>query len=401
MAATTRTDAQELDAADPLAEFRDLFLVDDDLVAYLDGNSLGRAPRSTLKRLQSLYAEQWGGRLIRGWTEGWVDLPEQVGDRLGSAVLGAAPGQVVVADSTSVNLYKALHAATGLRPGRREVIVDDTNFPTDRYLVQSVAAQLGLTVRWIRPDPVQGPATEDLTAALGSDTAWVLLSHVDYRSSAVADLPGLTALAHEAGALAVWDLSHSAGCLDVRLDAAGADLAVACTYKYLNAGPGAPAFLYLAERHLEQVRQPLEGWFGAADVFAMAEEYEPAPSIRRMLTGTPYVPGLVAVDEGVGLVEQAGIGRIAAKARALTSFAVELIEDYGLELASPRQAPARGGHVTVRVPDAEAVTTRLIERGVVPDFRNPDLVRLGMSPLTTSYTEVWDGMAVLAEEMRD
>jgi kynureninase len=396
----TRTDAQELDAVDPLAAYRELFLVDDDLVAYLDGNSLGRAPRSTLQRLQGLYAEQWGGRLIRGWTEGWVDLPEQVGGRLGSAVLGAAPGQVVIADSTSVNLYKALHAATGLRPGRHEVVVDDTNFPTDRYLVQSVAASRGLTVRWIHPDPLHGPAAEDLAEVLGDDTAWVLLSHVDYRSGAIADLPRLSALTHDAGALAVWDLSHSAGCLDVQLDAAGADFAVGCTYKYLNAGPGAPAFLYVARRHHERARQPLEGWFGAADVFAMAAEFEPAAGIRRMLTGTPYVPGLVAVDEGVSLVEQAGIGVIAAKARALTSFAVELIEGYGIELASPREASARGGHVTVRVPDAEAVTVRLISRGVVPDFRNPDLVRLGMSPLTTSFAEVWDGLAVLVQETK-
>ena len=396
----TRRDAQELDAVDPLAAYRELFLVDDDLVAYLDGNSLGRAPRSTLQRLQGLYAEQWGGRLIRGWTEGWVDLPEQVGGRLGSAVLGAAPGQVVIADSTSVNLYKVLHAATGLRPGRHEVVVDDTNFPTDRYLVQSVAASRGLTVRWIHPDPLSGPVADDLAGVLGDDTAWVLLSHVDYRSGAVADLPRLSALTHDAGALSVWDLSHSAGCLDVQLDAAGADFAVGCTYKYLNAGPGAPAFLYVAHRHLDRARQPLEGWFGAADVFAMAAEFEPAAGVRRMLTGTPYVPGLVAVDEGVSLVEKAGIGVIAEKARALTSFAVELVEDHGIELASPREASARGGHVTVRVPDAEAVTARMVDRGVVPDFRNPDLVRLGMSPLTTSFTEVWDGLAVLAEETK-
>ena len=396
----TRTNAEMLDATDPLAAFRQRFLIDDDLVAYLDGNSLGRAPRSTLQRLQSLYAEQWGGRLIRGWTEGWVDLAEQVGDRLGAAVLGAAKGQVVVADSTSVNLYKALHTATGLRPGRSEVVVDDTNFPTDRYLVQSVAAQLGLTVRWIRPDPLRGPVADDLTGVLGPGTAWVLLSHVDYRSGAAADLPGLTELVHGVGALAVWDLSHSAGCLDVQLDAAGVDLAVACTYKYLNAGPGAPAFLYVADRHVARARQPLEGWFGAADVFAMAAEYEPAAGIRRMLTGTPYVPGLVAVDEGVALLEEAGISRIAAKARSITAFAAELLVAHGLELASPGDATARGGHVTVRVPDAEEVTTRLIGRGVVPDFRNPDLIRLGMSPLTTSYAEVWDGLAVLAEEIR-
>ena len=396
--APSRTDALERDAHDPLAEYRQRFLVDDDLVAYLDGNSLGRAPKATLERLEWLYTEQWGGRLIRGWTEGWVDLPEQVGDRLGAAALGAAAGQTVIADSTSVNLYKALHVATGLRPGRREVVVDDTNFPTDRYLVQSVAAERGLTVRWISPDPVSGPDATDVAAVLGADTAWVLLSHVDYRSGAVADLSGLSALVHDAGALAVWDLSHSVGCLDVQLDAASADLAVGCTYKYLNAGPGAPALLYVAQRHLDAASQPLQGWFGAADVFAMAERYEPAAGIRRMLTGTPYVPGLVTVDEGVALLADAGIGRVAAKARALTSFAVDLIEGYGLELASPREASARGGHVTVRVPDAEAVTARLIDRGVVPDFRNPDLLRLGMSPLTTSYIEVWEGLAVLAEE---
>jgi len=395
----SRDDALERDAADPLAGFRDQFLLDEQVVAYLDGNSLGRAPKATVERLERLYREQWAGRLIRGWTEGWTDLPTQVGDRLGDAVLGAAPGQVVVADSTSVNLYKALHAATGLRPDRREVAVDDTNFPTDRYLVESVALERGLTVAWISPDPATGATEDDLAAVLGADTALVLLSHVDYRSGYVADLPGLTAQIHDAGALAVWDLSHSAGCVPVGLDAAEADFAVGCTYKYLNAGPGAPAFVYVADRHLDHVRQPLEGWFAAADVFAMAGEFAPAPGIRRMLTGTPNVPGVVAVDEGVALVAEAGIDRIADKARQVTSYAVHLLDGHGIEVASPRAADLRGGHVTVRVPDAEAVTARLVARGVVPDFRNPDLVRLGMSPLTTTYAEVWDGITALAEEV--
>jgi kynureninase len=250
---------EDLDAADPLASFRDRFVIDDDLVAYLDGNSLGRLPVATLERLTTFLREEWGGRLIRGWTDSWVDLPVTVGDELGGTLLGAAAGQTVIADSTSVCIYKLLHAAAGLRADRDEIVIDATNFPTDRYLVEAVAEARGLTVRWLEPDLVENVTTDVLAAALGERTAVVLLSHVDYRSGTLLDLPAITAAVHAAGAVVIWDLCHSAGVVPVDLDAAEVDFAVGCTYKYVNAGPGAPAFAYVAARHLARARQPIAG----------------------------------------------------------------------------------------------------------------------------------------------
>jgi len=386
-----------LDAADRLAAFRDRFVIDDDLVAYLDGNSLGRVPQATVERLAAFVREEWGNRLIRGWEESWVDLPITVGDELGDALLGAAHGQTVIADSTSVNLYKLLHAAIGLRPGRDEIVIDATNFPTDRYLVESVAAARGLTVRWLRPDLVANVTVDALTDVLGERTAVVVLSHVDYRSGTLVDLPAVTQLVHQHGAVIVWDLCHSAGVLPIALDTAEVDFAVGCTYKYVNSGPGAPAFLYVAERHLTAVTQPIAGWWSALDLFAMSETYEVAPTIRRMLSGTPSVSGIVAVQEGVRLIAEAGTDAIRAKSEALTAYAIELLDDVGLELVTPRDAELRGSHVTVRHPEARRITDTMIERGGVPDFREPDLIRLGLSPLSTSFAEVEAGIRVLRD----
>ena len=399
MTAPTLADVASLDAADELAGFRDRFVIGsgaDDPVAYLDGNSLGRLPKATVERLRHLVEHEWGSRLIRGWDEGWVPLPEQVGDLIGSAALGAARGQVVVADSTSVNIAKVLHAAAGLRPGRGALVAADGDFPTDRYLVDAVATQRGLRVRW-----VDGPAS--VAAVLDDDVAALLLSHVDYRTAEIADLAGLTRLVHDVGALAVWDLSHSAGSVPLALDVDGVDLAVGCTYKYLNGGPGAPAYIYAARRHHDDLTQPVPGWFGADDVFAMGPAYEPAPGIRRMLSGTPAVLGIAAVEEGVRLVAEAGIDRIRAKAVALTETLVALADGwlapYGAEVASPRDPARRGAHVVLRHPDARRLDDELAERGVVGDFRNPDLWRLGLSPLTTSFTEVWHAMDAAREWM--
>jgi kynureninase len=386
-----------LDSADPLASFRDRFVIDDDLVAYLDGNSLGRLPKATLDRLASFVREEWGGRLIRGWEDGWVDLPVTVGDELGTALLGAAPGQTVIADSTSVCIYKLLHAAAAIRPDRDEIVVDATNFPTDRYLVESVAAARGLTVRWLEPDLVENVTADVLAGALTERTAAVLLSHVDYRSGTLLDLPALTDVVHAAGAVVVWDLCHSAGVVPIELDAAGVDFAVGCTYKYLNAGPGAPAFVYVGARHLTAAEQPIAGWWSAADLFAMADTYAASPTIRRMLSGTPPVAGILAVREGVRLVAEAGIDAIRLKSEVLTAYAIELLDTRGHEIVTPRDPALRGGHVTVRHRDARDVTRRLIERGVVPDFREPDLIRLGLSPLTTSFAEVAAAIRVLDE----
>ncbi|MDQ3734017.1 MAG: kynureninase [Actinomycetota bacterium] len=395
------TDAHRRDAADPLAEFRERFAVGADPVAYLDGNSLGRPPKATIARLHEVLDAEWAGRLIMSWPERWVALPVQVGDQLAETILGAGAGQTVIADSTTVNLFKALHAACRLRPERDEIVIDESNFPTDRYLVEGIAADRGLTIRWLSPAAEAGVTVTELAEALGPRTAVVLLSHVDYRSGYLADLPGITAAVHDAGAVVVWDLCHSAGVIPMSLDAAEVDFAVGCTYKYLNAGPGAPAFVYVAARHLPQVEQPITGWFGAADVFAMAARYEPASDIRRMLSGTPSVLGIVAVQEGVRLIGEAGLDRIRAKAVELTEYAIALADrrlaPKGATVASPRNAAERGGHVTIRCAAAENVTERLVAAGVVPDFRNPDLIRLGLSPLTTSYQEVWTALDIFAD----
>ncbi len=394
-------DAQRRDAEDPLRAFRGRFAIGPDPIAYLDGNSLGRPPKATLARLRGVLDDEWAGRLIRSWNERWVALPVQVGDELAETVLGSAWGQTVIADSTTVLLYKALHAACRLRPDRTEIVVDESNFPTDRYLVESVAADRGLAVCWLTADPEAGVSMTELAEVLGQDTAVVLLSHVDYRSGYLTDLPGITAAIHDVGAVVVWDLCHSAGVIPMSLDAADVDFAVGCTYKYLNSGPGGPAFLYVATRHLSRVEQPITGWFGAADVFAMAPRYEAAPDIRRMLSGTPSVLGIVAVQEGVRLIAEAGLDRIRAKAIDLTEYAIALADrrlaPLGAAVASPRNPAERGGHVTIRCADAERVTERLIAAGVVPDFRNPDLIRLGLSPLTTSYEEVWTAVDIFAD----
>jgi len=392
-----RDRAAALDAADPLAAFRDRFLPSDDVVAYFDGNSLGRPPRATAERLAAFVTEEWGGRLIRGWDDGWVELPATVGDEVASIVLGAAPGQTVVADSTSVNLFKVLHAACDLRPDRDEIVVDTTNFPTDRYLVEGVAAQRGMRVRWLEPDLVEHVTTDNLAEVLGERTAVVSLSHVDYRSAAILDVAGITEQVHAAGGLVVWDLCHSAGVLPISLDSDDVDFAVGCTYKYLDAGPGAPAFLYVAARHLADVSQPIPGWWSAVDLFAMADTYTAAPDIRRMLSGTPNVMGIVAAREGVRLVGEAGIDAIRAKSVALTDFLLELVDRLDVTVLSPRDSARRGSHVTIQVPDAGDAAKRLGERGVIPDVRRPDLLRLGLSPLSTSFTEVHDGWDILAD----
>lgn len=390
-------DAAALDLADPLAEFRERFVVDDDLVAYLDGNSLGRLPKATLERLTAFVREEWGGRLIRGWSEGWTELPEIVGDELGAAVLGARAGQTVIADSTSVSIYKLLHAAAKLRADRDEIVIDVSNFPTDRYLAESVAAARGMTVRWLEPELIENVTVDVLGEVLGERTAVVLLSHVDYRSGTLLDLPALTGAIHAAGAVVIWDLCHSVGATRIGLDDAEVDFAVGCTYKYLNGGPGAPAFIYVAERHLAEADQPISGWWSAADMFAMADVYEASPSIRRMLSGTASVQGILAVREGVRIVAEAGIDEIRRKSEKLTGYAIELLDQAGHEVASPRDVALRGSHVTVRHPDARAITAQLVEKGVVPDFREPDLIRLGLSPLTTSYVELAEAVRILNE----
>ncbi|MFC3688442.1 kynureninase [Aquipuribacter hungaricus] len=399
----TPLDAAQLDAADPLAGFRERFVLDGGPAAYLDGNSLGRAPRATLDRLERLYREEWAAGLIGSW-EHWVDLPTRVGDELGAAVLGAAPGQTVVADSTSVLLFKALHAAAALRPDRDGLVVLGGDFPTDRYLATEVARARGLRLQEVVPRPTEPVTAEQVRAAVGPGTAVVLLSHVDYRSAALADLRAVTAAVHDAGAVVVWDLSHSAGVVPLALDADDVDLAVGCTYKYLCGGPGAPAYLYAAARHHDRLVNPVPGWFGADDVFAMAHEHVPAAGVRRMLSGTPVVPGVVAVQEGVRLVAEAGVAAVRAKSVLLTRRVLERAETdlvpVGWQVATPREDARRGSHVVLSGPGAREVVDRLARRGVLADFRHPDLLRVGLSPLSTSFAEVDAAMDAVAEEAR-
>ncbi len=396
--------AAALDADDPLAAFRERFVIDDPDLIYLDGNSLGRLPRATAARLQELVRREWGGELARGWGH-WMALPRQVGDRIGEVLLGARPGEVIVSDSTSVNFYKLAVAALAARPGRRTILTDRDNFPTDRYVLEGIAAAQGCSIRWLDCDPVEGPTPAEVARALDGEVALVTFTHVNYRSAAIADLPAITRLAHDAGALALWDLSHSGGAVPVSLEASGADLAVGCTYKYINGGPGAPAYLYVREALQAELRGPIWGWLGRRDPFAMAQGYDPEPGIGAWIAGTPSVLSLAAVDEGVALLAEAGMDRIRAKSVALTAFAVELHDAWlaplGCRLGSPREAGRRGAHVSVRHPEAEALCERLNAVGILLDFRAPDSIRYGMSPLTTTFTDVYRGFDQLHHLLAD
>jgi kynureninase len=396
--------AAELDAADPLAAHRDLFVGTETSLVYLDGNSLGRPMRVTGERLRAFVEDEWGGRLIRGWDERWMDLPEVLGDAIGAQCLGASTGQTIVGDSTTVLLYKLMRAAVALQagdPGRTEIVMDRDNFPTDRYVADGVAAECGLTLRWIDVDTSAGVTAEQLAAVVGERTALVALSHVAYRSAWIADGAELTRIAHEAGALVLWDLSHSVGSVPVALDAWEADLAVGCTYKYLNGGPGSPAFAYVAERLLDAAdfAQPIQGWLGAADPFLMGPTYRPAEGIRRVLSGTPPVVGMLALQDMLGLVSRVGMTAVREKSVGLTAYAVaraaELLPEVGL--ASPADPERRGGHVTLTHPLMREVTAALWQRDVVPDYRDPHGLRLGLSPLSTSYDEVERGLQAVRE----
>jgi kynureninase len=392
--------AHALDAADPLAPFRDRFLPGD-VHAYLDGNSLGRPLAATADLIDRFVREQWAGRLIRGWDEGWLDWPEQLGDRLGATALGAAGGQVVIADSTSVLLYKLARAAVDARPDRRQVVLDTDNFPTDRYLLEGIAHERGLELLWIETDPEAGITAEQVAAAVGPDTALVLFSHVAYRSGWIADAPAITRIAHDAGALVLWDLSHSAGSVPVDLDAWDVDLAVGCTYKYLNGGPGAPAFAYLRTGLQEELRQPIWGWMGHRDRFRMGSEHAFAPGVRALLSGTPPILGMVPLHANLDMLAEAGIEAVRAKSTLLTAYVIDIADRWlasrGVRVAGPRDPERRGGHVTLARPGFAGLLAPLWDSGVIPDYRRPDGLRIGMAPLSTSFAEVHRGLTVLRD----
>jgi kynureninase len=383
--------AQDLDNADQLASFRDRFVRQDRDLIYLDGNSLGPLPVRSQARIAEVVDQDWGVGLVRSW-EKWIQLPREAGEMLAEHLLGAAAGQVLVCDSVTVNLYKLAMAALDARPGRTVIITDDDNFPTDRYVLEGIAAQRGCELRMIHTDIDTGVSGQTLADALDERTAVVCLSHVAYRSGALADMAGLTELIHRSGALALWDLSHSVGAVPVELDASGADLAVGCTYKYVNAGPGAPGFVYVRASLQSQLRQPIWGWFGQRDQFEMGQRYDPAPDVDAYLTGTPNIIGAVAVEEGARLLGEAGITHLRAKSIELTTYLIALADEWltplGFSLASPREAARRGAHVSLRHDAAWQISQAMVREGVIGDYRTPDRVRLGPVPITTSFTEV-------------
>jgi kynureninase len=391
-------DPAQLDAGDPVASFRDRFVPMEPGFIYLDGNSLGRPTIAALERVRDV-GEAWASRLIRGWDDGWIELPLRVGDLLARGVLGAQPGEVLVSDSTTVNLFRLATAALDARPGRRAVLIERSEFPTDRYVLEGLARERDLEIRWLEGDPVEGLSTDAVAAALDDATALVILSAVNYRSAAAADIRAITDGARARGALVLWDLSHAAGSVPVDLTANGVDLAVGCTYKYLNGGPGSPAFLYVRRQLQDELRPPIQGWMAQTDQFEMGPAFRRREGIEGWLVGTPGILGMAAAEAGIELVAAAGIDAIRAKGIALTGYAIELLDTWlaplGCALGSPREAERRGAHIAIRHPDAKRLTAALLERGVITDYRAPDSLRIGLSPLTTSFANVHDGLATL------
>jgi kynureninase len=405
-----RTDAahaRELDRRDELGRFRTAFVVDDPELIYLDGNSLGRLPRSSADRVRRAVETEWGGRLIRGWNEGWWEAPRRIGAQV-ARLLGAAADEVVVTDSTSVNLFKLVVAALAARPGRVKVVSDELNFPSDLYVVQGALALLGGRHRLELVPSADGVSvpTAALARAIDAETALVTLSHTAFRSSFVHDLAAVTARAHQAGALVLWDVSHSVGAMPLALGAAGVDLAVGCAYKYLNGGPGAPAFLYVRRDLQERLASPIWGWWGRRAPFDFALEYAPAPGIQRFLAGTPPVLSLAALEPALDLLLEAGLEGLRAKSVAQTEYLIGLWEAWlrplGFTLGSPRDAARRGSHVALGHPEGLRIDRALIEEmHVLPDFRPPDLIRLGVAPLYTSFADLHEAMRRLRAVVAD
>jgi kynureninase len=387
----TRDEAKKLDAADPLAFARERFVLPDGTI-YLDGNSLGALPKATSPQLFDTVERQWGEDLIASWNKhGWIDAPMRVAAKL-TPVVGARPSELLVADSTSVCLFKLLAAAVRARPGRRTILVQEGNFPTDTYVAEGLADMLGLQLR--RADP------GDIATAIDADTAVVSLSHVDYRSGARVDMVAVNAAAGAAGALVVWDLCHSAGAIEVDLNGSGCELAVGCGYKYLNGGPGAPAFLYVAEALQDELQPPLQGWMGHAEPFAFEDSYRPTSGIARFLTGTPSILALTALDAGLDAFADIRMADVEAKARSLLKLFIAEVEARcgdEVRLFGPRDLAARGSHVCFAHPEGYAVMQALIARGIVGDFRAPDLMRFGFTPLYTSFEDAWRAADALAD----
>jgi kynureninase len=396
---SSRADCAAIDARDPLAVLRDRFELPAGVI-YLDGNSLGARPRAALARAHEVVAMEWGQDLIRSWNSaGWFEMPKRLGDRL-APLIGARPGEVVVTDTTSLNLFKALAAALDIQrreaPERKVIVTERSNFPTDIYMAEGLARWLdrGYSLRLV--DEV-----EELGAAVDADCAVLMLTHVNYRTGRQHDMAALTRHAHEAGALAVWDLAHSAGAVPLDLHAACADFAVGCTYKYLNGGPGAPAFIWVPQRHQAAFSHPLTGWWSHAAPFAMSHGFAAADGIGRALCGTQPVASLALVECGLEVFEETDMEAIRAKSLALTDLFIALVEArcgaHPLTLVTPREHARRGSHVSFTHPHGYAVMQALIARGVIGDYREPEIMRFGFTPLYTSYSEVWDAVEILRD----
>lgn len=382
--------AAEFDAADPLAAYRERFTLPEGVI-YLDGNSLGALPKATPEVLRRVVEQEWGEGLIRSWnTAGWFEAAGRIGGKI-APLIGAAPNEVIACDSTSVNLFKLIAAALQMRPGRKVILSEPGNFPTDLYMIAGLEQQ-GLAERRLAE-------RDKLADALDGDVALLLLTHVHYKTGAMHDMAALTRAAHEAGALVLWDLSHSTGALPVDLNGAQADFAVGCGYKYLCGGPGAPAFAFVAERHHASLNQPLTGWFGHAAPFAFSDDYAPAPGIEQLLCGTSPVLGLAALEVGVELIAEIGVERLFQKSQALSEFFLASLKDHGvaLECVSPADSGARGSQLSFRHPQAYAICQALIARGVIGDFRDPDVLRLGFAPAYLSFADIAAAARHIAE----
>jgi kynureninase len=388
----TREASLTRDAADPLGRLAERFFKPQGII-YLDGNSLGPLPKAALPRLDDVVRREWGHDLITSWNKaGWFDLPVTLGDRLGR-LIGAAAGQTVVCDTTSINIYKCLHAALSLTPGRSVIVAEEASFPTDLYMLEGVLQTTGGTRRlWDKSQP--------LDMLLDEDVAAVLLSQVDYRTSALLDMEAITRKAHGAGTLMIWDLCHSAGVIPLALDDLGVDFAVGCTYKYLNGGPGAPAFLYAAKRHHREARQPLSGWWGHASPFAFERDYRPDDGIKKFLCGTQPILSLAGVACGLDAIADVPLAALRKKSQELTNFfmaRVDALLGDKVSIVTPRDPDRRGSQVSVRFENGYAVVQAMIAQGVIGDFRAPDIMRFGFSPLYTSFVEVWDAAECLAQ----
>lgn len=410
----TRDQAIELDQNDPLNKFVGQFIRTDPNLCYLDGNSLGRLPKKTIENINNFLLNEWGAELVNGWIN-WIDEAQQVGDLLGAAALGSKPGQVLVADTTSVNFYRACKAAIQARPNRKTVIIDEANFPTDRYVLQGIADELKLNLVTIQNDikTMDGKYNESnelitpqvLETYLNEDVALVTFSVIQYRSGALNDIRQLTELVHRFGSLVVWDASHAVGVVDLQFDKNNVDLAIGCTYKYGNSGPGSPAWIYVNKKLQNEINMPIQGWFAQKDQFIMGSQFERADGMRGFQIASPSILGLRCVKTSFELIQEATLKLISQKAAIGTNMMIEIFDErlkpLGFELATPRDSQLRGGHISIHHKDAEKIARGLrVDKNVIPDYRVPDCIRLAISPITNTYVEIWDGMDRIAEYVK-